>query len=95
MPHDVGQDHLALIRIEGMHSNKCEKAIQSALLAHSGVHEVEVDFLSGQASVLYHKGTVTVAELMESVNQAGYRATGATQPAGHSDPSGGGVRVTD
>ena len=95
MSHDVGQDQLALIRIEGMHSNKCEKAIQKALLAHRGVHEVEVDFLSGQASVLYHKGSVTVAQLMESVAQAGYRVTGSTQRADHTDTSGGGMRVSE
>ncbi len=81
MSHDVGRDQLALIRIEGMHSNRCERAIQKALLAHEGVHEVEVDFASGQASVLYNEGSVTVAEMMESVNQAGYRATGSSQRA--------------
>lgn len=79
MSNDVGHDHLALIKIEGMHCHKCEQAIQKALLAHAGVHEVEVDFASGQASVLYDKDSVTVAQLMESVTQAGYHATGFTQ----------------
>jgi copper chaperone len=92
MSHEVGHDELALIRIEGMHSNQCEKAIQKALLAHEGVHEVEVDFASGQASVLYDRGSVTVAQLMESVNEAGYHATGSTQRA---DPSPGGMRASE
>jgi copper chaperone CopZ len=43
------------------------------------VHEVEVDFASGQASVLFDRGSVTVGQLMEAINQAGYRATGFTQ----------------
>ena len=36
-----------------MHCHKCEQKIQQALSAHAGVHEVEVDFASGQASVLF------------------------------------------
>jgi copper chaperone CopZ len=79
MSKDVGHDQLALIRIEGMHCHKCEQAIRKALSVHDGVHEVEVDFASGQASVLFNRGSVAVSELMEAVNQAGYRATGFTQ----------------
>ena len=79
MSGDVSTDQLAVIRIEGMHCHRCEKAIQKALLAHPGVHEVEVDFASGQASVLFDRGSVSSAQLLESVTQAGYRATGLTQ----------------
>ena len=79
MPADVSRDQLAVIKIEGMHCHKCESAIQKALSANTGVHEVEVDFASGQASVLFDKESVTVKQLMESVNEAGYRATGFTQ----------------
>jgi Cu+-exporting ATPase len=83
MSHDVSTDQLALIRIEGMHCHKCERSIQTALSKHPGVHEVEVDFNSGQASVLFDKAAVTVRQLMDSVNEAGYKATGFTQP--HAD----------
>jgi Cu+-exporting ATPase len=62
-----------------MHCHKCEQAIQKALLGFSGVHEVEVDFNSGQVSVLFDRGQVTVKQLMDAVEQAGYRATGFTQ----------------
>lgn len=72
-------DQLALIRIEGMHCHKCEKLIQKALKQFPGVHEVEVDFNSGQASVLFDKGSVTIKQLMSAVNAAGYRATGFNQ----------------
>ena len=43
------------------------------------MREVEVDFASGQASVLFDRGAVTAGQLMQSVNDAGYRATGITQ----------------
>ena len=79
MSADVSRDQLAVIRIEGMHCHKCEQAIQRALKQYPGVHEVEVDFASGQASVLFDRGSVTVGQLMESVNHAGYKATGFTQ----------------
>jgi copper chaperone CopZ len=79
MPEDVALDQLAVIKIEGMHCHRCEQSIQKALVAFPGVREVEVDFLSGQASVLFTRGSVTIKQLMEAVNQAGYRATGYTQ----------------
>jgi copper chaperone CopZ len=79
MSSDVGHDQLAIIKIEGMHCQKCERAIQRALLDHAGVHEVEVDFASGQASVLFDKDSVSVKQLMEAVQETGYRATGVSQ----------------
>lgn len=78
MSVDAEKDHLALIRIEGMHCHKCERTIQKALAEHPGVHEVEVDFNSGQASILFDHLAVSVAKLVESVNAAGYRALGFT-----------------
>ena len=78
-PMSSHHDQLAIIRIEGMHCHKCEQAIQKSMLALGGVHEVEVDFASGQASVLYDDEAVNVQQLMAAVNDAGYRATGFTQ----------------
>lgn len=79
MHADVERDQLALIRIDGMHCHKCEQTIQKALLGNPGVHEVEVDFNSGQASVLFDRGAVSIGQLMESVNAAGYHASGFSQ----------------
>ncbi len=79
MSHDVGSDQLAVIKVEGMHCHRCEQSVQKALEQFDGVHEVEVDFPTGQASVLFDKSAVSVAKLMEAVNQAGYRAAGFTQ----------------
>ncbi len=79
MSHDVGRDHLALIRIEGMHCHKCEQAICKAVQKLPGVHEVEVDFPSRQASVLYNSAQVNVKQLTDTITQSGYRVTGFTQ----------------
>ncbi len=76
---EVGGDQLALIKIEGMHCHKCEQAIKKALAQYRDIHEVEVDFASGQASVLYRPGSVTIKQMMDAINDAGYRATGFSQ----------------
>ena len=79
MAFEAKSDHLALIRIEGMHCHKCEVTIQKAISVHPGVHEVEVDFNSGQVSVLFDHAMVTIRELVDSVTSAGYRALGFTE----------------
>ena len=79
MSAEVARDQFAVIRIEGMHCHKCEQSIQKLLGQHPGVREVEVDFASGQASVLFDRGSVSISKLMEAVNAAGYHATGFTQ----------------
>jgi copper chaperone CopZ len=78
---DVSNDQFVLIRIEGMHCHKCERSLQNALVALEGVHEVEVDFASAQASVLFDRDQISVKQLMDAVEAAGYRATGFTQKA--------------
>ena len=79
MSSDVGRDQLVLIRIEGMHCHKCEQTIQKALSRLPGVHEVEVDFNSGLASVLFDRQTASVAQFMAMVKDVGYEATGFTE----------------
>lgn len=79
MSAEVARDQFAVIRIEGMHCHKCEQAIQKLLSQYPGVREVEVDFASGQASVLFDRGSVSISKLMDAVNAAGYHASGFTQ----------------
>ena len=76
---DVSHDQLAVIKVEGMHCHKCEQKIRNALSAVAGVNEVEVDFASGQASVLFDRQRVAVKQLIYTVNEVGYHATGFTQ----------------
>jgi len=78
-------DQFVMIKIEGMHCHRCEQSIKKAIAANDGVHEVEVDFLSGQASILYDPNQVKIRQLVDSVAEAGYRATGFTQ--GRADPA--------
>lgn len=79
MADRAGKDQLALIRIEGMHCHKCEESISKVLSKMAGVYEVEVDFNSQLASVLYDPKAVKIGELMAAVDEAGYRAVSFTQ----------------
>ena len=79
MSDPIPGDQFVLIRIEGMHCHRCEQAIRKALEALPGVHEAEVDFPTAQASVLYDPAQVKVRQLMDTITQTGYRATGFTQ----------------
>ncbi|HSI33838.1 MAG: heavy-metal-associated domain-containing protein [Phycisphaerae bacterium] len=79
MAHDVGNDRLLLIKVDGMHCHKCEVAIQKTVGALPGVHEVEVDFPSKQASVLFDPAKVTPKQLTAAVTKAGYKVNGFTQ----------------
>jgi copper chaperone CopZ len=72
----VKRDQLAIVRIEGMHCHQCEKQIQQALAALPGVREVEVDFPSSQASVLYTNSRVKTDQLIETIRRAGYKVAG-------------------
>jgi copper chaperone CopZ len=75
----VASDRFVFIRIEGMHCHKCEAAIKKTVQRLPGVHEVEVDFASGQASVLFDPTLVSINQLVDGVKQAGYKPTGVTQ----------------
>lgn len=79
MAQNAAKDHLVVIRIEGMHCHNCEQTIKKVLATEQGVHEVEVDFNTGQASVLFNRGEVVVKKLLELISQAGYRAVSYTQ----------------
>jgi len=79
MSQGVDRDHLVIIRIDGMHCHTCERAVQNALLNLPGVHEVEVDFPTKQASVLYDQSATPIKDLMQAINDAGYTAAGFTQ----------------
>lgn len=71
--NEVTQDQLAIIRIEGMHCHRCEDAIRRLISAEAGVHEVEIDFRSGQASILYDASQIDIPKFIDLIREAGYR----------------------
>jgi Cu+-exporting ATPase len=77
-------DELLLVRIKGMHCHRCEETIRRSLARHSGVYEVEVDFPSGQASILFNPASLTATQLIGAISGAGYEIIGFTEL--HADP---------
>ena len=73
---NVDGELVAIFRITGMHCHRCETLIQNGLNSLPGVVEVEVDFPSAQASVVYDPRQVTTAELRAAVVKAGYIVLG-------------------
>jgi copper chaperone CopZ len=76
MMSNVDGELVAIFRIAGMHCHRCEKLIQDELCRLPGVDEVEVDFPSAQASVVYEPAKVTTAQLRAAVVKAGYVVLG-------------------
>jgi len=76
MARPVSQDQLVIIPIQGLHSHRCEQTIQHALMREAGVNEVEVDFLSGQCSILFDAGQVPISQLVEIIRNVGYTPNG-------------------
>jgi copper chaperone CopZ len=79
-------EQLALIRIDGMHCHKCEQKISKALSEKPGVHEVEVDFNSKLASVLFDPALLKMSDLQSAVDEAGYEVVSFTQSPAESKP---------
>ena len=67
------RDSLLVTQVDGMHSHTCEDRIIRAVGSLPGVREVEVDFASGQASVIFDARKVSTHQLIEAIESAGYR----------------------
>ena len=56
-----------------MHSHGCADLIIESVAGLPGVKETEVDFASGQASIIFDAQKVAVHQLIDAVDKAGYR----------------------
>ena len=79
------RDSLLVGRIEGMHSHRCEDRIVTAVTALQGVREVEVDFPSGQTSVIFDAQRVAAHQIIDAIEKSGYAVSD------YAMGSGGGV----
>ncbi|EXI72516.1 MAG TPA: cation transporter [Candidatus Accumulibacter phosphatis] len=63
-----------LINVSGMSCQGCVKSVTAALTAVAGVEQVEVSLPSGQAMVGYDSSLVSLAELTDAIEVAGFEA---------------------
>lgn len=74
-PPEIGGSlaHVAL-KVDGMTCATCSYRVNKALVPLSGVRKAEVSLERGQAVVTYEEGKVTVEQMIEAIEQAGYTA---------------------
>lgn len=63
--------------IKGMTCPSCAPKVKSAIRKVSGVKKVEVSLENGKAIVEFEKAEVSVSQLIEAVNKAGFQAESA------------------
>ncbi len=63
------------LSVEGMHCNHCKAKVESALKSVKGVKKAEADLASGDVFVTYIPTKVSVSELADAVNAAGFKAS--------------------
>lgn len=65
---------LTMIRIEGMHCQRCVKSLTEILTDQPGVAKVEVSLEKGEALVEYEADRIDRDQLMRAIDGAGYEA---------------------
>ena len=62
------------LTITGMHCGGCVKSVTQVLEALDGVEKVNVD-LQGYADIQFDESKVSVSQLIETIEEAGFEAT--------------------
>jgi sulfite exporter TauE/SafE/copper chaperone CopZ len=60
--------------INNMVCNSCEKIIEKSLNKMHGIYSVTVSYSSGEAEVIFNPNKISVEEITEAINKAGYTA---------------------
>jgi len=63
------------LRIEGLHCGGCANSAKAALSALPGVSTAQVSLEDASASVAYDPAQTDPQQMIEAVNQLGYRAS--------------------
>jgi copper chaperone len=63
------------LRIEGLHCGGCASSARAALSALPGVSSAQVSLEDGSANVSYDPAQASTQQMIDAVNQLGYRAS--------------------
>ena len=64
---------IAIIQVDGMTCESCEKAIEVAVKKHKDVKNVVADFKTGNVVLTYNKNHLTEDQLKKLINDTGYK----------------------
>ncbi len=67
-----------ILAITGMHCSSCAALVTDHLKETTGVTDANVNFASAKASILFNPSVVSEDDLIHAVQEAGYRATKAS-----------------
>ncbi|WP_089789774.1 heavy metal translocating P-type ATPase [Natronobacterium haloterrestre] len=73
------------LEIQGMSCANCSQSITESLEALDGVSEADVNFATDEGTVEYDPGAVSLAEIYDAIDEAGYHAETATASIGIAD----------
>ena len=74
LPGTAGPLAQVTLKVDGMTCATCSYRVSKALAALSGVKKAEVSLERGQAVVTYEEAMVTVEQMINAIEQAGYAA---------------------
>lgn len=74
-PKEAADSDRVTLQISGMHCASCALLIERELMQTPGVKEARVSFAAEKAWVVFDPGTTTVKDLIQVVENAGYRAS--------------------
>src|SRR5919112_1338504 len=70
-----------VVSIDGMMSICDGLGIEKRLLNHTGIQDVEANFLTGTATVKYDESKVTLKEIKKLISECSYHCSGEQVPA--------------
>ncbi|WP_306060773.1 heavy metal translocating P-type ATPase [Natronococcus wangiae] len=73
------------LEIQGMSCANCSQSITDALEGIDGVSEASINFATDEGSVEYDPGEVSLGEIYDAIDDAGYHAESATASIGIAD----------
>jgi copper chaperone len=62
----------ALVKVEGMSCEHCQKAVLDAVSGLSGTSGVKVDLKAGTVSLEYDSASISINEVRAAIEEAGY-----------------------
>ncbi|MFD1565183.1 heavy metal translocating P-type ATPase [Haloarchaeobius amylolyticus] len=77
----------AHLDIRGMSCANCSQSINNALESTDGVHEASINFATDEGTVEYDPEQVSLADIYETIDDAGYHAERASRSIGITDMS--------
>lgn len=73
--HEVSEEQELRLLVEGMDCASCVTRIEKSIMKLPGITQANVNLASGEATVHFHRGQVTLPDIVQQVESAGYLAS--------------------